>query len=303
MARVFCVGHAVQDFLFAVPQLPDRAIKYRAESFQSVGGGPAATAAVAISRLGGEALLAARIGDDPVADVLVAELRGYGVDCSWVRRFAGCTSPVSSVIVDGRGERMIVNHLDAKLPAGVEWLPDLASLRLDAVLADVRWPEAAVFALSQARTTGIPAVLDADQPVPKNGALLRAATHVAFSREGLAELAGDDDVERALRTVAAELDAWCCVTLGEEGCLSLRKGAFEHHPAHRVAAVDTLGAGDVWHGALALALAERRDEGAAVAFATAAAALKVQHFGGRAGAPNRAELEHFVAAQSPAGRA
>ncbi len=294
MARVFCVGHAVQDFVFALPQLPDSGRKYRAEAFRSVGGGPAATAAVAIAKLGGEALLAARVGDDAIATTLLAELSRYGVDCTWVRRFAACSSPVSAVMVDARGERMIVNHLDSRMPAGAEWLPAIGSLAVGAVLADVRWPEGAAAMLSQARAAGLPAVLDADMPVPRDGALLRAATHIAFSRDGLLDFAGDQDVERALGRVATDFEAWCCVTLGEEGCWVLERGRLDRHAAHRVPAVDTLGAGDVWHGAFALALAERRGEAAAVAFASAAAALKVQRFGGRNGAPARAEVDAFM---------
>src|SRR5688572_15628349 len=109
MARVFCVGHAVQDFVFRVSRLPDRAEKYRAQGFEAVGGGPAATAAVAISKLGGRALLAARVGDDCTADILIGELERYGVDCTYVRRFKDCSSSVSGVMVDASGERMIVN--------------------------------------------------------------------------------------------------------------------------------------------------------------------------------------------------
>jgi sulfofructose kinase len=294
MARVFCVGHAVQDFVFAVPRLPDGGRKYLAEGFRSVGGGPAATAAVTIAKLGGEASLAARVGDDTIAHAILTELSGYGVDCTWVRRFPGCGSPVSAVMIDARGERMIVNHLDSSMPSSAEWLPAVGSLAVDAVLADVRWPQGAAAMLTQARAAGLPAVLDADLPVPRDGALLRAASHIAFSREGLLEFAGDDDVERALRRVAADVGTWCCVTLGEEGCWVLERGRLERHAAYRVPAIDTLGAGDVWHGAFTLALAERRGEGAAVAFASAAAALKVRRFGGREGAPARAEVDAFL---------
>ncbi|MGB8327726.1 MAG: PfkB family carbohydrate kinase, partial [Steroidobacteraceae bacterium] len=66
--HVMCVGHAVQDFVFSLATLPDRGAKYRAERFDSVGGGPAATAAVTVARLGGHASLAARVGADAVAD-------------------------------------------------------------------------------------------------------------------------------------------------------------------------------------------------------------------------------------------
>lgn len=293
MASVLCVGHAVQDFVFAVPELPARAEKHRASAFACVGGGPAATAAVAISRLGGRALLAARIGDDPVAALIERELADYGVDCRHLRRFAGCASSLSAVMVDGGGERMIVNYLDPALPADPAWLPGARAAGCDAVLADTRWPEGARAALQAASDAGLPAVLDADRPIPADGALLASASHVAFSHEALAEYVAEPDPVRALETVAPGL-GWCCVTVGAEGVYSTQNGRVQHHPARRVSVVDTLGAGDVWHGAFALALAEGRGESAAVAFASAAAALKVQRRGGRAGAPSRADVESFM---------
>lgn len=300
MSVVLCVGHAVQDFVFTVPVLPDRGEKYRATRFVSVGGGPAATAAVAIARLGGQALLAARVGDDAAADMIVTELAGHGVDCAFVRRCAGCASSVSAVIVDARGERMIVNHLDAALPPDPRWLPSAAAVGARAVLVDTRWPEGALAALRDARAAGVPAVLDADRPIPADGALLRAATHVAFSADALADFSGIAEPTRALAEVAHALPGWCCVTAGADGVYVFEGGALRHHPAFAVSAVDTLGAGDVWHGAFALALAEGHDAAAALRFASAAAALKVQRAGGRAGAPTRAELDAFLAARAVA---
>jgi sulfofructose kinase len=300
MPTVLCVGHAVQDFVFSVPVLPDRGEKYRATGFTSVGGGPAATAAVAVAKLGGRALLAARVGADAAADMIVAELRGYGVDCSHVRRFDGCASSVSAVIVDARGERMIVNNLDPSVPVDAGWLPLPAAVGAQAVLADTRWPEGALAALLAARAAGLPAVLDADRPIPADGELLRAATHVAFSSDALADYTGITDPARALASVAPSFPGWCCVTAGGEGVHVIANGRALHFAAFEVPVVDTLGAGDVWHGAFALALADGRDESAAVRFASAAAALKVQRPGGRAGAPARAELDAFLAARSAA---
>jgi sulfofructose kinase len=294
-AVVLCVGHAVQDFVFGVAELPVAAQKHRATSFNSVGGGPAATAAVAIARLGGRARLAARLGADPVADVITAELAGHGVDCAFVRRFAGCTSSLSAVMVDAAGERMIVNYLDPSLPCAADWLPQPRAIGCGAVLADTRWPEGALAALSAARTAGLPGVLDADRPIPTDRAVLAAASHVAFSHEALAEFTGEQDPRRALEIAACGLDAWCCVTVGAQGVHVLAGGRHRHLPGHRVTVVDTLGAGDVWHGAFALALAEGRAEVDAVRFASAAAALKVQRAGGRAGTPTRTEVDAFMA--------
>ena len=293
-APVLCVGHAVQDFIFAIDAIPSGAEKFRASDFDSIGGGPAATAAVTVARLGGQAILAARIGDDGIGEIIHDELQHYGVDCSLLKRFAGARSSLSSVLLDARGERMIVNYLDGKLPVAPDWLPDRLPDGTGAVLGDVRWPEgtATVFGLAQA--AGIPAILDADTPVPADGELLRCATHLAFSADGLRNYSGHEEHGRALREIAADTGAWCCVTLGVQGVLYTDGEELKRMPAFSVSAIDTLAAGDVWHGAFAQALAETQPLRQALRFASAAAALKVQRFGGRRGVPNRAELDDFL---------
>lgn len=295
MPRVLCIGQAVQDFVFTLPELPAAARKYRARRFESVGGGPAATAAVAICRLGGRALLAARVGDDDVGRIVAAELERYGVDCALVRRLPGCSSSLSAVLVDAAGERLIVNYLDAAMDGAADCLPDGLPADVDAVLADTRWPDGALRGLELARQAGVPGILDGDSPVPVDGALVRTASHVAFSTPGLAEFAGTADPAAGLIAASARTDAWCCVTLGSGGTLHLVAGKPVTLPAFRVRVADTLGAGDVWHGALALALADGEPIERAMYVAGAAAALKVRNGKGRAGAPSRAELDEFLA--------
>ncbi|MGB5626362.1 MAG: PfkB family carbohydrate kinase [Woeseiaceae bacterium] len=294
MATVLCVGQAVQDFVFSVDAMPATADKYRASEFEALGGGPAATAAVAISRLGGSARLAARVGDDLLANSIIAELESYGVDCRLVRRMNGCRSSVSAVLVDNAGERMIVNYLDGSMDADAGWLHAYAPLDVDAILTDTRWPEGALLGLNLAKRNDLPAILDADLPVPEDGELVRAATHVAFSAGGLAEYSGIANAEAALRSVHQETGTWCCVTLGSEGTLLIEDGQVSRLPAFDVAVRDTLGAGDVWHGAFALGLAEGKPTNDAVKFASAAAALKVQNGGGRAGCATREDVEDFM---------
>ena len=301
MPNILCVGQAVQDFVFGVDEIPDRAEKFRADRFEAVGGGPAATAAVAITRLDGRAAVAARLGDDGVADLIVAELEGYGVDCRLMRRFAGCMSSLSAVILDGKGERLIVNYLDKALPSDAGWLPDALPEGTGAVLADTRWPEGAGAMLALAKAAGLPAVLDGDRPVPKDIDFLRAASHLAFSAEGLQDFSGSGDHETSLSRVAEETDAWCCVTLGAGGVSYVSGDETGTVPAFPVTPVDTLGAGDVWHGAFALALADGQDEVNAVRFASAVEALKVRRFGARAGMPSRGEVEAFLSGHSMAG--
>lgn len=293
MARVLCIGHAVEDHLFRVGAIPTTASKHQASGFEIVGGGPAANAAVAIARLGGEALLAARVGDDAVGASIVADLEAETVNCQLVRRFADATSSCSAVMVDDAGRRMIVNYLDPDLPTDPAWLSEGFPGGVAAVLADVRWPAGAQAGLARARELGVPGVLDADHPIPKDGALLKAASHVAFSADGLSAFLGHAELQAGLAQIAGELGTWCCVTDGANGAYIADGGAITHIPCPQVDAVDTLGAGDVWHGAFALALAEGQIEADAVRFANVTAALKCTRPGGRAGAPTRAEILAF----------
>tara|TARA_Y100000389_G_scaffold203860_1_gene253794 strand:- start:6665 stop:7585 length:921 start_codon:yes stop_codon:yes gene_type:complete len=291
---VFCIGHAVQDLVFSIDEIPTRAIKYNASSFETIGGGPAATAAVAISKLGGSASLASRVGDDILADFIISELKSYGVDCSLVKRIEGKQSSTSTVLIDNAGERMIINFQDSSLNPDIKWLKEKFVLDTTAVLADTRWPEAAVHVFKLAKQKGIPAVLDADIPVPKDGELVNAATHVAFSEYGLIEFTGIKNVESALQSVHERFGNCCCVTLGSKGLIIIDDGKQSHFPAFNINVRDTLGAGDVWHGAFSLALAEGKDTINAVMFASAAAALKVQNGGGRAGCPSRENVDSFL---------
>ena len=135
MTRVLVVGVAVVDYVFFVDSFPTEGAKYRAKDSAIVGGGCAANAAVAIAKLGGDALLSARLGQDPVGDMIVNDLERDGVDLSLCDR-SGERSSFSSVFVDTAGERMIMNYRGSGLTQSTDHMnaaPDVA-----AVLADTR---------------------------------------------------------------------------------------------------------------------------------------------------------------------
>jgi sulfofructose kinase len=286
------MGCATMDYIFGMREIPRQPLKYRARDFKAVGGGNAATASVAIARLGGRAHLIARLGDDLIGDAIVGALNGYGVDSSLVHRFPGCASSLSSIMIDEKGERLIVNYFDPKISRTPDWLPPIPA-DVGAVLADAHWLEGDLELFRRAAAAGIPTILDADSPTcaPE---LIRAAGVAAFSAPGLAAATGERSIAAGLRAAARIGAGIMLATDGAEGVYWLQAGKLRHHPSFRVEAVDTLGAGDVFHGAFALALAEGQAMEAAVAFASAAAAIKVTRFGGSAGAPTRAEVEHLL---------
>ncbi len=292
MASVLCVGIATLDYVYAVPQLPSQGMKYRATALEVVGGGIAANASVAVARLGGKAWLLTRLGDDVTGQAIRSGLAADAVDLALSQAIGGCRSPVSAIMVDQAGERMIVSYSDPAMPAQPDWLPQALPVETGAVLGDTRWEEGALRLFRNARMAGLPAVLDGDRK-PHDPGLLAAATHVAFSEVGLAEQTGLSDPRAALLSLGSG-EAWLAVTAGARGVWIRDKGEVVHVPAFTVNVVDTLGAGDVWHGAFALALAERQSERQAVRFANAAAAIKCTRFGGRKGAPTRTEVEQFL---------
>jgi sulfofructose kinase len=294
VATVTCVGISVWDLVFRVHRFPVIPGKYRAHERREVGGGVAANAAVAVAALGGDASLVSRLGDDATGDRIVEDLAAHGVGTTGVRRVVGRESPLSAVFVDASGERWIVNHASGDLfdsgevPTGSEF--DDA----DVVLADMRWPDAAVSAFAAARRRGVPAVLDCDHDPTGRPEVLAGATHAVFSLPTLASFVRVDDPAGALEAATEFTDGMPVATAGDRGVYWWDDGACHHLPAVEVAVVDTLGAGDVFHGAFALALAESRTVEAALRWASAAAALKCTRFGGRAGIPTRAEVEQLL---------
>ncbi|RYH08622.1 PfkB family carbohydrate kinase [Tropicimonas sp. IMCC6043] len=290
MSDVLVLGMAAVDFVLGIDEFPSEPTKYRARSADIVGGGPAANAAVAIARLGGHPSFVGRLGDDPLADIVLADLEAAGVSTDHVHRTPGGRSAFSSVLVDTNGERQVVNFRGEGLTEDADWIAALP--RADAVLVDTRWPDGAAAALARARAWDVPGIVDGEAPIDPR--LVAEASHLALSRQGLASLVPGEDLADALATLAARRPGWSCVTDGANGIWFTDGGGIAHLPAFRVDTVDTLAAGDVWHGAFALALAEARPEREAIRFANATAALKCMRFGGRSGTPDRATVETFL---------
>ena len=156
MAKIMCVGSAVIDFVFHLEALPCLPQKYGTHDASIVGGGCAANAAVAAARLGGEAVLGARVGDDRVADMILSDLAEEGVDVSRVTRNAGGRSSILRSHIDAAGERQIVNFRGAGLVLDTNWFAEVSDV--DAVLTDTRRVGAPIAALKRARELGVPGI-------------------------------------------------------------------------------------------------------------------------------------------------
>ncbi|PRX47514.1 sugar/nucleoside kinase (ribokinase family) [Prauserella shujinwangii] len=267
---VLCVGLCTVDVVQRVGELPEPGQKVQSGSVDVAAGGPATNAAVAAAALGGEAALLTVLGTHPLAGLARADLTGCGVTLLDALPAHDAPPAVSAVAVRERdGERTVVSHNAAAAP---DVAPDPAALPdprdLTAVLLDGHHPRLAVTVARWARGHRIPVVLDAGSWRPVFAELLPLADIAACS----ARFSAPGDLLRRVPTVIT--------TAGAEP-VRWRRGAVSGAvPVPDVAARDTLGAGDVWHGALTLRVGELALP-ELIGFANRVAAERVRHVGPR----------------------
>jgi sulfofructose kinase len=307
--RILCVGMPVRDLTFRVPGVPARGSKEHASHFDEICGGNALNAAIGIVRLGGRASICGPIGDarETSSRFIFEQMAHEGIDTKHIVHMRGLVTPISAIMIDPSGERTIVTFRDPEL-----WkveLPDVDALLedCDAILTESRCAEFCTDLCAEARRRGIPVIVDVDRAMSLREGLLTASSHLVFSSEPLQETADVSDDGQALQRIAKLTPSFLAGTRGPRGTIWLDEHQdLQETPAFPVHTVDTLGAGDVFHGAFALAITEQQEVRQALRFASAAAALKCTRFGGAFAAPQRAEVEELLSQGSsafPAGTA
>src|SRR5438477_9284402 len=254
--RILCIGMPVRDLTFRVSGVPARGSKENATHFEEICGGNALNAAIGIVRLGGRASVCGPMGDarDTSDRYIFDKLAHEGIETKHVVHMPGLVTPISAIMIDPSGERTIVTFRDPEL-----WkvrLPDTDELLEDchAILTENRCAEFCTELCVEARRRGIPVVVDVDRTMSLREGLLTASSHLVFSSEALQSTAGMADDGEALKKIASLTPSFLAGTQGPQGTLWLDdKQNLQRTSAFPVHTVDTLGAGDVFHGAFALA--------------------------------------------------
>ncbi|WP_030437965.1 PfkB family carbohydrate kinase [Actinoplanes subtropicus] len=272
MTRIVCAGLATVDLVYRVDRIPGVDEKAQATGFAVAAGGPATNAAVTAAALGAEVTLVTAVGRHPLGSLIRADLTSYGVQIIDAAADAGAPPPVSAItVLDATGERTIVSRNAGDLALGVPDLPDA-----DLTLVDGHHPALAVAAARGARRL----LVDAGTWRPVFSEILPHAETVAASaafRHPAAE--SSDDAALAAAIGAPHV----IVTHGPEPVRWFSGRRSGEVPVPPVTAVDTAGAGDVFHGALAVALADsdNSDLPDCIGFANRVAGLRVTHAGPR----------------------
>ena len=290
MPEILCVGLAVYDLSLPLPFYPEENSKVKIQTSQEAGGGPAANAAYLLSKWGVKTAFAGRVGDDLFGQLIIDEFKSVGTDLSLLEVHPEVRTSFSVILVNRTtGSRTIINRREE----GSIYQPDYKireQMIPQVLLFDGHEPEASLSALKmfpEART-----ILDAGTLRPGIEKLagladyLVASEKFALSWTGLPDLKSPEHRQECLRRLAGLCRGHVTVTLGEAGLIHNEGGSFHDLPAFPAEAVDTTGAGDIFHGAFAYGILKQYSLVETLRLASMTASLSVSIPGGRQSIPD-----------------
>jgi sulfofructose kinase len=294
VADVVGVGLNAADTVIVVPRFPEPGgkVEYTTELEQL--GGQVASAMVACRGWGMTTRYVGKLGDDRAGDRHELEFRRTGVDARLVR-VTGAPSPQSIILVDPQGERSVLCRRDERLILQPEELSREWVVRARALLVDGHDAASATLAARWAREAGVPVVADLDSGYPVDDALLACVDYLIVSMDFPAARTGISDLGGALRELKGRFGCrLTAATLGSGGVLAWDGDQMHHAAAYRVQAVDTTGAGDVFHAGFVYGLLQGWPLGRTLDFSCAASALNCTAQGARGHLGTVAEIEQLM---------
>ncbi|HMR20039.1 MAG TPA: ribokinase [Sphingobacterium sp.] len=300
-SRIIVLGSSNTDMVVQTERFPKPGETILGGDFFMNQGGKGANQAVAAARLGGDVLFVTSVGNDIFGKTALHALQKEGVDVSYTRIDQGTPSGVAVITIDRNGENNIVvapGANGALLPDEVRHVEDLIQAGT-LILMQLEIPIQTVeHIISKAAHRGAKVILNPapaqtlSQNILNKIYLLTPNEEEASLLTGIpvhdissAQLAAKILVEKGVQNVV--------ITLGSKGALALFEGTYIQVPAQKVMAVDTTAAGDVFNGALAVALNEGQPIPDALTFASQAAAIAVTRLGAQSSSPYRNEIEKY----------
>ena len=286
------IGIATIDTIALVKDYPSADSRTLANLLERSGGGVSATAAVAAARLGADVAFAGVVGADEEGEEIIHSLEREGVNTELVVRDGESRSATSVVIVAESTEtraiitRQQINHHNSITSKLLESIKNCAIVHLD----HVGYTLFADLGLSRGSETKIS--LDHGNQIANFDAKL--IDIYAPSDKRLLELHPRLSISEAVKKQANDASQDVIVTAGSEGSFAVMSGEFVHAPSANVSVLSTLGAGDVFHGALVVQYLQRRNPLDALIRANAVAGLSCLGLDGRSAIPTATELEEFL---------
>jgi len=291
------LGLNATDTLVLAPRFPAYAGKEPFEREILSPGGQVATAMAACARLGLRAKYIGTVGDDERGRIQLQSLREAGVDTEHVFVREGCSSQSAYIVVDrSTGERTVLWRRPECLRLSEEDITPEMVLNARLLHIDGHDTPAVARAAEIARARGIPVTVDVDTPYEGFERVLASADYLIASSEFPRAWTGEQDPFKALEAIQNEYGMRLAgMTLGANGALARAEGRFFYSPAFVVDAVDTTGAGDVFHGAFCYAVLKGMPIREALDFSNAMAALNCTALGARGGLATAAQAAALMA--------
>ncbi len=305
MGRVVVIGASMTDMNLRLAHLPAAGQTLIGSDFFIAPGGKGANQAIAARRAGAEVAFLSAVGDDEFSRKVLEHDRAEGLDVSHMKVVPGATSGVAMIFVGDDGENLIGVAMNANshLKADdIDRLPAELFRKGDVLLASLEVPlDAVARAIDRAADAGMTVVLN---PAPAALAIidlgvLPKVDVITPNRSEAGVLTGRtvesrDQAIHAARSLIAMGVKTVVLTLGGEGALIVEEAGETPISPFKVPVVDTVGAGDAFNGALAVALGEGRSLAEAARWAAAAAAIAVTKPGAQGALPTRAEIDALV---------
>lgn len=302
MSKIVVIGSSNTDLVVNTDRAPEGGETVLGNGFVVNHGGKGANQAVAVSRIGGTVSFISKVGNDTFGSQMRRHYEDEGMDVSYVLVDALAPSGVALIIVDGKAENRIVVAPGANGNLAEEDIDKagLAVEKSEFVLLQLEIPMTTVeYAVRMAASLGKKVIVNPAPACPLSEELLRDVYLITPNETEAGILTGITivDNDSAIKAAEALLGLGVqnvVITLGEKGALVYNAEVSMFVPAYQVKAVDTTAAGDVFNGALAVALSEGRTLPDAARFACAASAISVTRMGAQNSVPSRDELDNFI---------
>lgn len=305
MEKIVIIGSANTDLIVKSDRIPKPGETVLGGEFRMVSGGKGANQAVAVARLGGDASFVARVGSDLFGNELMERYAAEDMDTSYIIRDPFAATGVALISVDSLAENCIV------VAPGANGLLSKADIdRARPVLAQAGYMliqleiplDVVEYAIETAASLGVKVILNPAPAAQIDESCFDRIYAITPNETECALLTGieigsDSDVVEAADILLRKGVKNVIITCGSHGSVIHSEGLFDRIPACRVEAVDTTAAGDVFNGALAVALAEGRELSEAARFATYAAAISVTRLGAQSSIPTRLEVDELFCAK------
>lgn len=287
---VIGIGQCALDYIGLIGKYPDADTKCEFTGLLVQGGGPVATALVALQRWGMKCSFCGVAGDDEFGNLIIRDLEHEGVDLTGLKiRKESVSQFAFSLAEPLTGRRTIF----WRRPSGTPLQPDEVDpemiLGVRCLLTDAFFPDATLAACKTARKTGIPVVVDAGSLRPGMPEIMKLSNYFIASENFARAFMPGKSIGKVCRAIAGQGPELAAVTLGEKGYAAYFNSKFIEVPAFPVEAVDTTGCGDIFHAGFVYGMLNAWKPARSLKFAAWAAAMVSRFPGGRTGIPDAGE--------------